>query len=122
MYHQYSPKNSPRQSASVEVFAEANSVFIVMTSAKTLPKLLFPSKMYIQFICFQYLFLDKKLSLTNKRYHLHVPMSVRTTRIQVYYIFRQFIHPFLFVHVALEQALLSRCMPSYRQNSVMSHF
>ena len=33
-----SPRDSPRQSAIAKGFAEANSVFIVITSAKILPK------------------------------------------------------------------------------------
>ena len=37
IYHNFSPRNSPRQSAIAEGFAEANSVFIVITSAKILP-------------------------------------------------------------------------------------
>ena len=41
-----SPRNSPRQSAIAEGFAEANSVFIVITLAKILPRWLFPSKIY----------------------------------------------------------------------------
>ena len=45
----YSPRNSPQQSVIAEGFAEANSVFIVITSAKILPRWLFPSKIYIQF-------------------------------------------------------------------------
>ena len=47
-----SPRNSPRQSVIAEGFAEANSVFIVITSAKILPRRLFPSKIYIQFTTF----------------------------------------------------------------------
>ena len=33
-----SPRNSPRQSAIAEGFAEANSIFKVITSAKILPR------------------------------------------------------------------------------------
>ena len=62
-----SPRNSPRQSG----FARANSVFIVITSAKILPRWLFPSKTFIQFTIFNTYF-STKLSFTNKRYHLHV--------------------------------------------------
>ena len=46
--------------------------FIVITSAKRLPRWLFPSKIYIQFTIVNTYF-STKLSLTNKRYHLHVP-------------------------------------------------
>ena len=66
-----SPRNSPRQSAIAEGFAEANSVFIVITSAKILPRWLFRSKIYIQFTIFNTYF-SIKLSFTNRRYHLHV--------------------------------------------------
>ena len=52
-------------------FAEANSVFIVITSAKIYPRWLFPSKIYIRFTIFNTYF-STKLSFTNKRYHLHV--------------------------------------------------
>ena len=47
-----SPRNSPRQLEIAEGFAEANSVFIVITSAKIFPRGLFPSEMYIQFTIF----------------------------------------------------------------------
>ena len=66
-----SPKNSPWQSVIAEGLAEANSVFIVITSAKILPKWLLPSKIYIHFTIFNTYFLTK-LSFTNKRHHLHV--------------------------------------------------
>ena len=67
-----SPWNSPHQSAIAEGFAKVSSVFIVISSAKILPRWLFPSKIYIQFtICDTYFSI--KLSFTNKRrYHLHV--------------------------------------------------
>ena len=90
---QVSPRNSPRQSAIAEGFADGNSVFIVTTSAKILPRWLFPSKIYIQFTIFNTYF-STKLSFTKKRYHLHalemclyVLQEVRST---IY--FRQFIH------------------------------
>ena len=65
------PRNSPRQSAIAEVFAEANSVSIVITSAEILPRWLFPSKIYIRFTIFNTYF-STKLSFTNKKYHLHM--------------------------------------------------
>ena len=69
--HIYSPRKSPWQSAIAEGFDKANSVFIVITLAKILPRWLFHSKRYIQFTIFNAYFLTK-LSFTNKRYHLHV--------------------------------------------------
>ena len=66
-----SPRNSPRQSAIAEGFAEANSTFIVITSAKILPRWLFLSKIYIHFTIFN-IYFSTKLLFTNKRYHLHV--------------------------------------------------
>ena len=66
-----SPRNSPRTSAITEGFAEANSVFIVITLAKILLRWLFPSKIYIQFTIFNTYF-STKLSFKNKRYHLHM--------------------------------------------------
>ena len=66
-----SPRNWPRQSAIAEGFAEANSVFTVVISAKILSRWLFPSKIYIQFTIFN-TYLSTKLSFTKKRYHLHV--------------------------------------------------
>ena len=68
---QFSPRDSPRQLEIAEGFAEANSVFIVITLAKILPRWLFPSNIYIQFTIFTTYF-STKLSFTNKRYHLHV--------------------------------------------------
>ena len=66
-----SPRNAPRQSTIAKGFVEANSVFIVITSASMLPRWLFPSKIYIQFKIFNTYF-STTLSCTNKRYHLHV--------------------------------------------------
>ena len=89
-----SPRNSPRTSAITEGFAEANSVFIVITLAKILPRWLFPWKRYIQFTIFNTYF-STKLSFRNKRYHLHmlgeclfVLQEVRS----IIYVW-QFIHP-----------------------------
>ena len=89
-----SPPNSYRQSAIAEGFAEANSVFIVIISAKILPRWLFPWKMYIQITSFNTYFLTK-LSLTNKKYHLHVLEKCLYVLQEVKSIiyFRQFIHP-----------------------------
>ena len=66
-----SSQNSPQQSTIAKGFAEANSVFIVITLAKILPRWLFPTNIYIQFTIFNTYF-STKLSFTNKRYHLHV--------------------------------------------------
>ena len=90
----FSPRNSPRQWAIAEGFAEANSIFIVITSAKILPRWLFPSKIYIQLKIFNTYF-STKLSFTNKRYHLHVLEKclyvLQEVRSIIY--FRQFINP-----------------------------
>ena len=90
----HSPWNSPQQSAIGEGFAEANSVFIVITSAKILLTWSFPGKIYIQFTIFNTYFLTK-LSFTNKRYHLHVLEKclyvLQEVRSVIY--FWQFIHP-----------------------------
>ena len=67
----FSPQNSPQQSAIAEGFAEANSTFTVITSAKILLRWLFPTSIYIQFTIFNTYF-STKLSSTYKRYHLHV--------------------------------------------------
>ena len=77
----HSPQNSPRQSAVVKGFAEANSVFILITSTK-----IFLSKIYIQFTIFNIYFLTK-LVFTNKRC-LYMLQEVRSI---IY--FWQFIHP-----------------------------
>ena len=89
-----SPRNSPRQSAIDEGFVEANSVFIVITSAKRLPRWSFPSKIYIQFTIFNTYF-SAKSSFANKRYHLHVLEKCLYVLQEVRSIifFRQFIHP-----------------------------
>ena len=91
---EYSPQNSPRQSAIAESYAEINSVIIVITSSKILLRWLFPSKIYIQFKIFNTYF-STKLSFTNKRYHLHVLEKclyvLQEVRSIIY--FRQFIHP-----------------------------
>ena len=89
-----SPQNSPWQSAIAEGFAEANSVFIVITSAKILPRWLFPSNIYIQFTIFNSYF-STKLSFTNKRYHWHMLEKCLYVLQEVRWIIyaRQFIHP-----------------------------
>ena len=91
---QVSPWNSLRQSAIAESFAEANSVFIVITSVKILQRWSFSSKIYIQFTIFNTYFLTK-LSFTNKRYHLHVLKKclyvLQEVRSIIY--IRQFIYP-----------------------------
>ena len=66
-----SPRNSPRKSAIADRIAEVNSICTVITSAKILPRWLFPSKMYIRITIFNSYF-STKLSFTNKGYHLHV--------------------------------------------------
>ena len=90
----FSPRNLPRQSAIAERFAEANSVFILITSAKILRRWLFHSKIYIQLTIFNTYF-STKLLFTNKRYHLHVLEKclyvLQEVRSIIY--FRQFIHP-----------------------------
>ena len=91
IFFSYSPRNSSRQSVIAEGFAEG------ITSAKILPRRLFPSKIYIQFTIFNTYF-STKLSFTNKKYHLHmlemclhVLQEVRS----IIYV-RQFIHPLSF--------------------------
>ena len=50
-------------------------------------------------------------------------VSVCATKSQIYYIiFRSLFTLLLFVRVAMEQALLSRHISSYRHNSMKSHF
>ena len=90
----FSLRNSPWQSAIAESFAEANSVFIVITLAKILPRWFFPSKIYIQLTIFNNYFLAK-LSFTNQRYNLHVLEKCLYVLQEVRSIicFRQFIHP-----------------------------
>ena len=82
-----------QQSAIAEGFAEANTVFRVISSAKILPRWLFPSKIYIKLTIFN-TYLSTKLSFTNK-YHLHVLEKclyvLQEVRSIIY--FRQFIHP-----------------------------
>ena len=89
-----SPQNSLRLSAVAKGFAEVDSVFIVITSTKMLPRWLFPSKIYIQFTIFNTYF-STKLLFTNKRYHLHVLEKclyvLQEVRSIIY--FWQFIHP-----------------------------
>ena len=91
---QVSPWNSLWQSAIAESFAEANSVFIVITSVKILQRWSFSSKIYIQFTIFNTCF-STKLLFTNKRYHLHVLKKclyvLQEVRSIIY--IRQFIHP-----------------------------
>ena len=90
----HSPWNSPQQPAIVESFAKANSVFIVITSAKILSRWLFRKKIYIEFTIFNTYFLTK-LSITNKRDHLHMLEKclyvLQEVRPIIY--FWQFIHP-----------------------------
>ena len=102
------------------------SVFIVITWAKILKILrrwLFPSKIYIQFTIFNTCF-STKLSFTNKRYYLHVLEEclyvLQEVRSIIY--FGSLFILFLFVHVTVEQTLLSGLISSYRRNSVTSHF
>ena len=85
-----SPRNSPRQSAIAERIAEVNSVFTIIT----LPRWLFPSKMYIRITIFNTYF-STKLSFTNKRYPLHVLekcLYVLQEVRSIIYVW-QFIHP-----------------------------
>ena len=71
-----------------------NSVFIVITAAKILPRWLFCSKIYIQFKIFCTYF-STKLLFTNSRYHLHVLEKrlyvLQEVRSIIY--FQHFIHP-----------------------------
>ena len=115
----FSPQNWPQQSTIAKGFAEVNSVYIVITLAKILLRWLFSSKIYIQFTIFNTYF-STKLLFANKRYHLHqlekhlyVLQEVRSIILFIL---------FLFVQVAMEQALLSHLISSYQQNSVTSHF
>ena len=89
-----SPQNSMWQSAVAKGFAEVDSVFIVITSAKILPRWLFPSKIYIQFTIFN-IYVMTKLLFTKERYHLHVLKKhlylLQEVRSIIY--FQQFIHP-----------------------------
>ena len=62
----FSARNSTQQSAIAECFAEANWLYSNYLGKKI------PSKIYIQFTIVNTYF-STKLSLTNKRYHLHVP-------------------------------------------------
>ena len=89
-----SHQNSPQQSAIPKGFAKENSVFIVITLAKIVLRWLFLSKIYVQFTIFNTYF-TTNLSITNKRYHLHVLekwLSVLQEVRSIVY-FRQFIHP-----------------------------
>ena len=92
-FHCNSPGNSPRHLAIVEGFAQANSVFVVITSAKILLRWLFSSKIYIWFTIFNTYF-STKLLFTN-RYHLHVLekcLYVLQEVRSIIYLW-QFIHP-----------------------------
>ena len=107
----FSARNSTQQSAIAECFAEANWLYSNYLGKKI------PSKIYIQFTIVNTYF-STKLSLTNKRYHLHVPeMCLCATRSQISY----YVILILFFHVATDQALLSRLISSYRRNPVASH-
>ena len=128
MWFNFSPQDSPWQSTIAEGFAEANRFFVVITSVKILQGWLFPSNIYIQFTIFNAYF-STKLWFTNKRYHLRMLERCVCTwykKSDLLYIFGRSVIfwfiPFLFVHMAMEQALLSRHISSYRQNSVMSNF
>ena len=92
---EHSPQNLPRQLAIAKGFAKANSVFIVITSAKILQRWLFSSKIYIQFIIFNTYF-STQLSFTNKRCHLHLleKFLYMLQEIRSIIYFWQFIHPF----------------------------
>ena len=62
----HSPGNSPWQSAIAKGFAAANSVFIIITSAKILLRWSFPSKIYIQFTIFNTSLPQNKKDLKSK--------------------------------------------------------
>ena len=117
-----SPQNSPWQLAIAKGFAKANSVFIVITSAKLLPRWLFSSKLYIQFTIFIIYFLTKLF--TKKRYNLHVlekSLYVLKQVRSIIFLGSLFI-PFLFVYIAMEKALFSHSISPYGQNAMTSHF
>ena len=115
-----SPWNSPRQSAIAKGFSKANRVFVVITSAKILLRWLFLSKIYIQFIIFNTYF------STSKRYYLHMLEKCLYALQEVRSIIHLFLYlyyyssPFFFIHVAMEQALLSHHISSHQRNSVTS--
>ena len=118
----HSPWNSPLQSAIVEGFAEANSVFVVIISAKILSRWLFRQKIYIQFTIFNTYFLTKLL-FTNKRDHLHMLEKclyvLQEVRSIVY--FWQFIHPVSLGSCGSGTSFALRSS-LYWRNSAMSHF
>ena len=109
-----SPQNSPRQLAIAKGFAKANSVIRVITLEKILPRWLFHRKIYIQFTIIIY---KQAISLARAS-----GLSACATRSQVNYIFLAVYSSSLFVHVAVEQVLLSHLISLYLWNSVKSHF
>ena len=69
-----------------EAFAEANIVFVIITSANMLPRGLFPGKIYSQFTIL--------ILISRHNYHLQTDITARAreasvlaTRNQIYYIF-----------------------------------
>ena len=90
--------------------------------SKKIAEVIIPSKIYVQFTIFSTYFSTKFL-FTDKRYHLYVleKCLYMLQKVRSITYFRQFIHPFSSFCVAVEQALLSRRISSYRQNSMTSH-
>ena len=90
-----SPRVSPRQSVIARGFCRGRQCFSVITSAKILPRWLFPSNIYIQFTIFN-IYFSTKLSFTNKWYHLHMLEKclyvLQKVKSMIY--FRQLIQPF----------------------------
>ena len=109
-----SPRNSPWQLAIAKGFAKANSVIRVITWEKILLRWLFHRKIYIQFTNIIY---KQEISLARAS-----GVSACATRSQVNYIFSVVYSSSLFIHVAMEQVLLSDLISLYQWNSVTSHF
>ena len=105
-----SSRNSPRQSVIAEGFVEANRVFI---GDYFLAKYIFS----LQFL----------ILISGQNYRLQTRDITCTCQGSVCTYYKQsdllyiLVIPFLFAHVAMEQALLSRHISSYRRNSVTSH-
>ena len=93
-----SPQNSPRQLAIAKGFAKANSVIRVIT-------LEIHRNIYIQFTIIIY---KQAISLARAS-----GLSACATRSQVNYIFLAVYSSYLFVHVAVEQVLLSHLISLY---------
>ena len=106
-----SPQNSSWQSAIAKGFDKANSVFIVITSAKIMLRWLLCSKIYIQFT----------ILISQQNYHLQTrdvtctcyrSVCINYKKSDKLYIFNGLFILFLFVHMAIEQVLLSGLISS----------